>query len=92
MSLLHYPSQPASPPEGVEGIGAHTDNGHYGEWIDAVPIPGCLVVNLGDQFACWTNDIFKSLHWAINATGQERYSIPVFFEADYDVKLEVGLL
>ena len=25
MSLLHYPSQPASPPEGVEGIGAHTE-------------------------------------------------------------------
>ncbi|KAN0087661.1 hypothetical protein V8E55_006282 [Tylopilus felleus] len=106
MRLLHYPPQPASTPEGVEGIGAHTDYECFtilwqdnvpalqvmntsGEWVDAVPIPGCLVVNLGDQFARWTNDVFKStLHRAINATGQERYSIPAFFGVDYDVKLE----
>ncbi|KAF8558271.1 Clavaminate synthase-like protein [Imleria badia] len=105
MRLLHYPPQPASPLEGVEGIGAHTEycftilwQDHVpalqvmdtsGNWIDAVPIPGCLVVNLGDQFARWTNDLFKStLHRAINASGQERYSIPVFFGVDYDVKLE----
>ncbi|KAF8133892.1 hypothetical protein EV363DRAFT_1582878 [Boletus edulis] len=106
MRLLHYPPQPATPLQGVEGIGAHTDYECFtilwqddvpalqvmntsGTWIDAVPIPGCLVVNLGDQFARWTNDVFKStLHRAINASGQERYSIPVFFGVDHDVKLE----
>ncbi|KAH9060198.1 2OG-Fe-II oxygenase [Lactarius vividus] len=31
-----------------------------GEWIDATPTPGTLVINLGDQFARWTNDVFKS--------------------------------
>jgi len=59
------------------------------QWIDAPPIPGTLVVNLGDQFARWTNDIFKStVHRAINRTGVRRYSIPLFFGTDYDVKLE----
>ncbi|KAI0655414.1 Clavaminate synthase-like protein [Cubamyces menziesii] len=59
------------------------------EWIDAPPIPGTLVINLGDQFARWTNDVFKStLHRAINRSGVHRYSIPLFFGTDYDVKLE----
>ncbi|EGN98192.1 hypothetical protein SERLA73DRAFT_183109 [Serpula lacrymans var. lacrymans S7.3] len=60
-----------------------------GKWIDATPIPGTFVLNLGDQFARWTNDVFKStVHRAINASGTERYSIPLFFGSDYDVKLE----
>ncbi|KAF9468692.1 hypothetical protein BDZ94DRAFT_1153822 [Collybia nuda] len=60
-----------------------------GKWIDAVPIPGTLVVNLGDQFSRWTNDVFKStLHRAINVSGAERYSMPLFFGTDYNVKLE----
>ncbi|KJA17467.1 hypothetical protein HYPSUDRAFT_146474 [Hypholoma sublateritium FD-334 SS-4] len=87
------------------GIGAHTEwcftilwqdtagglqvQNAAGKWVDAVPIPGTLVVNLGDQFARWTNDMFKStLHRVINRSGLERYSIPLFFGTDYDVLLE----
>ncbi|KAI0088625.1 Clavaminate synthase-like protein [Irpex rosettiformis] len=59
------------------------------KWIDAPPIPGSFVVNLGDQFARWTNDVFKStVHRAVNRSGIRRYSIPLFFGTDYDVKLE----
>ncbi|CAK5269843.1 unnamed protein product [Mycena citricolor] len=60
-----------------------------GDWIDAVPIPGTFVINLGDQFARWTNDIFKSTrHRVTNRSGLERYSMPLFFGTDYDVLLE----
>lgn len=59
------------------------------QWIDAPPIPGTIVINLGDQFARWTNDVFKStVHRAINRSGVRRYSIPLFFGTDYDVRLE----
>lgn len=40
-----------------------------------------------------TDDVFKStVHRAVNRSGQERYSIPLFFGTDYDVKLEVTTL
>ncbi|KAG1884106.1 hypothetical protein F4604DRAFT_1735026 [Suillus subluteus] len=59
------------------------------QWIEAPPIDGTLVINLGDQFARWTNDIFKStVHRAVNRNGVDRYSIPLFFGTDYDVNIE----
>jgi len=39
------------------------------------------------------DDVFKStLHRAINKSGEERYSIPLFFGTNYDVLLEVSSL
>ena len=55
-----------------------------GEWISAPFVPGTLVVNLGDLFKRWTNDLYRSnLHRVVNRTGRERYSIPMFFNLDY---------
>jgi isopenicillin N synthase-like dioxygenase len=61
-----------------------------GEWIAAESIPGTFVVNVGDQMARWTNDLFTStLHRAINRSGRERYSIPYFFGPNYDTWVDV---
>ncbi|MDH3691198.1 MAG: hypothetical protein OEU36_17275 [Gammaproteobacteria bacterium] len=54
-------------------------------WIDAPCIKDSFVVNIGDMMARWTNDLFAStLHRGINVSGQERYSIPFFFDPDFD--------
>jgi isopenicillin N synthase-like dioxygenase len=56
--------------------------------IDAVCIPNTFIINIGDQFARWTNDIFVSTrHRARPATTKDRYSIPFFFGCDHDVPL-----
>lgn len=55
-----------------------------GEWISAPYVPGTLVINIGDLFQRWTNDIYTSnQHRVVNRTGKERYSIPMFFNLDY---------
>jgi isopenicillin N synthase-like dioxygenase len=55
-----------------------------GEWIGAPFIAGTLVINIGDLFQRWTNDVYRSnLHRVVNRTGKERYSIPTFFNLDY---------
>lgn len=59
-----------------------------GEWIQAPPVPGTFVVNIGDLLARWTNDRFVStVHRVWNVTGQERYSIPFFFGTNYDATI-----
>ncbi|KAJ1303102.1 hypothetical protein OPQ81_011303 [Rhizoctonia solani] len=60
-----------------------------GQWINAPPIPGTFIVNIGDQLSRWTNGIFKStVHRVFNNSGAERYSMPLFFGLDSNVKIE----
>ncbi len=50
-----------------------------GNWIDVPPVPGTFVVNIGDLFAIWTNDLYlPSLHRALNVSDAARISSPFF--------------
>jgi len=42
---------------------------HSGRWVAAPPVPGALVVNLGDLAERWTNDAYKSTWHRVSGTG-----------------------
>ncbi|KAJ6453392.1 hypothetical protein C8R45DRAFT_1083115 [Mycena sanguinolenta] len=58
-------------------------------WTFVPPVPGTVVVNLGDQCTICTNGVFRSpIHRVMSRPGPDRYSIPLFFLADFDVVLQ----
>lgn len=60
-----------------------------GEWVEAPPIPGTFVCNIGDLLNRWTNGYLASnLHRVINRSGNERFSMPVFFDPDPDAVID----
>jgi isopenicillin N synthase-like dioxygenase len=51
-----------------------------GQWLNAMPIEGTFVVNIGDYLQRITNDRFIStVHRAKNFKTTERFSMPFFF-------------
>jgi isopenicillin N synthase-like dioxygenase len=61
-----------------------------GDWIEAPPIPGTFVINLGDLMARWTNGIYNSNMHRVknNKSKTDRYSIPFFYSPRPDAVIE----
>jgi isopenicillin N synthase-like dioxygenase len=59
-----------------------------GTWIEAPPVQNSFVVNIGDMMERWTNGVFTStLHRVVNISGKERFSLPFFFDPDFDAEV-----
>jgi len=60
-----------------------------GDWIDVPPVTGTFVVNIGDLFATWTNDLYTSnLHRALNVSDKARISFPFFASPAWSTIIE----
>ena len=98
--IFRYP--PTEP--GGWGVGEHTDYGlltllaqdQWGGlqvrgddgWIDAPPIEGTLVCNVGDMLERLTGGRFVSApHRVLNRSGRERLSFPLFYDPDFDATM-----
>lgn len=66
--------------DGVGGLEVKTPRG----WIDAPPIAGALVCNIGDMLDRLTGGEFRSTpHRVRNTSGRSRLSFPFFFDPDF---------
>ena len=86
------------------GVGEHTDYGLLtllaqdrfgglqvkspGGWIEAPPIEGALVCNIGDMLERLTGGRYRSTpHRVRNVSGHDRLSFPLFFDPDFTAKM-----
>lgn len=82
------------------GVHQHTDAGaltlllqdavgglqvfHLGKWKDVPPVPGTLVVNIGDIVKVWSNDEYHAaMHRVVASNQRNRYSAPFFYNPVY---------
>ena len=86
------------------GVGEHTDYGLLtllpqddngglqvktpSGWIEAPPLPGTIVCNIGDMLDRLTGGLYKSTpHRVRNVSGRSRLSFPFFFDPAFDAEI-----
>lgn len=103
--IFHYPVAHALRDDDSWGVGEHTDYGlltllaqdQYGGlqvktpggWIDAPPVEGALICNIGDMLDRLTGGWFRSTpHRVKNTSIHDRLSFPLFFDPDFTAEMK----
>ncbi|MBS0430384.1 MAG: isopenicillin N synthase family oxygenase [Proteobacteria bacterium] len=78
LTLLHQ--------DDIGGLAVHTPAG----WIDAPPMPGTFVCNIGDMLDRMTGGLYKSTPHRVkrNTSGRDRLSFPLFFDPNFEARVQ----
>ncbi|KAI0632094.1 Clavaminate synthase-like protein [Trametes polyzona] len=88
-ALQVYLAQPGLLVEKPDSLPSEQEVEDGGQWINADPIPGCIVCNVGEMWEVWSNGLYKStLHRVVHRGTNYRVSIPFFFEPNFDARVE----
>ena len=72
-----------------DGLGGLQVLNRDGTWIEAMPIAGTFVCNIGDLLERWTNGRLSSTrHRVLNRSGRSRFSIPIFCDPASDALID----
>ncbi|KAJ8761727.1 hypothetical protein K2173_004536 [Erythroxylum novogranatense] len=105
LRLNRYPPCPV--PSQVFGLMPHTDSDFLtilhqdqvgglqlvknGRWFAVKPNSEALIINIGDLFQAWSNDVYKSVeHRVVTNPLVERFSTAYFFCPSCDTEIESG--
>lgn len=67
--------------------GLQVKTNHSG-WIDAVPVPGSLIFNIGDMLDKLTKGVYRSTPHRVRChPSEDRYSFPFFFDPAFDAEI-----
>jgi polar amino acid transport system ATP-binding protein len=72
--------------DNVGGLAVHTPGG----WLDAPPIAGSFVCNIGDMLDRMTGGLYKSTPHRVkrNTSGRDRLSFPLFFDPNFEARVQ----
>lgn len=72
-----------------DDIGGLQVQNSQGNWVDAPPIDGTLIVNVADLLHRWTEGAYKSTpHRVINNSGKERLSLVLAFDPNPETVID----
>ncbi|KAG9160899.1 hypothetical protein Leryth_008718 [Lithospermum erythrorhizon] len=103
LRMNRYPSCPLA--QEITGLMPHTDSDFLtilhqdeigglqlvkdGKWVAVKPYEEALIINIGDLFQAWSNDVYKSVeHRVVTNKWNERFSMAYFLCPAYDTIIE----
>ncbi|MFG2040984.1 isopenicillin N synthase family dioxygenase [Dactylosporangium sp. NPDC048998] len=86
-TAANHTDPPAGDPPSA-AIDRTTTHDHPGRWLNAPPIPGTFVCNIGDMLDRMTGGWYRSTpHRVRNVSGNDRLSFPLFFDPDFTTEV-----
>jgi isopenicillin N synthase-like dioxygenase len=70
--------------DGVPGLEAQTISG---DWISVNANPGEFIINFGEMLQIWTEGRVRATPHRVRGSNEERISVPLFFNPNYDTNV-----